>query len=260
MPDHCLIVVSAPCVVEIDTDGELVLPVTDETLIRLQTLTHTQKSCNQHDMISLDMCNVDMDTSLPPPSFHTIPTNLTDTARQVPIREYLEQTLRNLQQQRLVVCVPSCLTDMRNNSLQVMCHSTHSVTDHIHRLSSTTRIHICPIALITRLLDNSTQAMLLCEQGRTVDDVVTQLHHIGVGSLVGSISVVVVDDCSFLAPSPPSRPRSRPRPSTVTPPAGAARKDPTPSDNGSSTRISPADADVAPSAGDTTGEALCNMS
>lgn len=45
------------------------------------------------------------------------------------------------------------------------------------------------------------QASLLCEQGNSVDVVMAQLHHIGVGSLVGSVSVLAVESCSFHTPT-----------------------------------------------------------
>jgi hypothetical protein len=120
-------------VVEIDTDGELVMPAEDSQHLLPDTdMTEDEDEDDERESeVTLNL-NKDAGTGthpLPPPpllvdvdlrqrGLHPS-TSQTDCTHQVPIREYLEQTLRNLHEQRLVAAAPSCLGDNATNSLQV---------------------------------------------------------------------------------------------------------------------------------------------
>lgn len=153
MPHHCLVIVSAPCVVEIDSDGELVMPTThnaqqlptdnnteddEEEYIDILSNRRENKAFDRTSQQSSSLL-VDVDLSCSPHEYagptdncrgtqeclhHPVARSIpTDCTHQVPIREYVEQTLCNLLQQQLVVSVPSCLGDPGTNSLQVIHNS-----------------------------------------------------------------------------------------------------------------------------------------
>jgi hypothetical protein len=113
MPDHCLVLISAPCVAEIDSDGELVLPAS----LSLPTLHTEEEHPQSQSQPQLLPCSATASSTGTDTGIGTCPT---DCTHQVPVREYVEQTLRNLHQQRLVACAPCCLADPSCNSLQVL--------------------------------------------------------------------------------------------------------------------------------------------
>lgn len=148
MSHHCLVIVSAPCVVEIDTDGELVMPINGAEQFTTDTQNIEEDNVilnkwgNSSSSARSSLRSLDAENHLPYPSrlvdvdlgYHqdhrrdNNPDNLrlpanrsspTDCTHQVPIREYVEQTLVNLLKQRLVVTEPRCLGDAGTNSLQV---------------------------------------------------------------------------------------------------------------------------------------------
>ena len=89
---QCLITVTAPCVVEIDSDGELVTPGNDHLPLNTSLSSHSESAAS---------------------------ANMTECTHQVPVREYLEQTLHNLFQRNLLVTSASLVGDTSMNTLQV---------------------------------------------------------------------------------------------------------------------------------------------
>ena len=92
MMSQCLITVTAPCVVEIDSDGELVTVGNDLLPLNTSLSSHSESAAS---------------------------ANMTECTHQVPVREYLEQTLHNLVQRNLLVTSASLVGDTSMNTLQV---------------------------------------------------------------------------------------------------------------------------------------------